>query len=815
MCEQTKRYFSPRLVDYVIIVGCRHPNKYNHVTQTPELLRRYPLEDHKDFSLPPDVIFFCQPEGCINTGHQRTGFRQLTSFVFTLTEKDSNRQRFGICVNFYRHFSRRTCSIHNHNEEKFEQTDSSDDTTHTTSINEQTTNNDEINNKEHKRKRRLRNNTLTSICLISHHPFFTRFRECLVTLKTIIDACNERSSAKRTGASKGISRETVWGVLTGQACECTSNLVGHEVREIETWILRLLSAPVSIPGKTKILIETLPNEPPMLFALPDHTRFSLVDFPLHLPLELLGVDLCIRVLTLIMLENKVVFQSRDYNALTMSVLAFVALLYPLEYMFPVIPLLPTCMTGAEQLLLIPTPFIIGVPASFFPYKGMPIKKLDDTWIVDLDANQIIQPRQAEPFFDIPEFEYNILSNHLKQALSSMSIDPEPIQSFDAMLNDKSYLMTTHNSIPLPSTAYNPFIYGNDVDSVDIATRVAMVRFFNSPNILGNFNEHTRTLRLHPRAVVAFQYSSFIRSRPVKSAFIIRLAKTQAVEFFAEWSLCPDNVAFLRVQTGVYDPALIGDKPKWYSRNLTLIPFKVIEENSTLSQAVTSFNTKAHDIEHSATDESGSDSEEDTSSSDYTSLSDFVSEMINSEICGEIRVVKTYPENQEKTACVEYSTVYSPPEYLEIPDSGSNKTPSPNTSGNESSQSMSESTISSSSNSLVNSRLNSPSDDTNDIIPDLSSSIHDMDSKSSSATITPVTKSFPKPLFDSKTIMNEDNTGQISPPEIRPKNISAQGNSSQRARTTVSRTDSHDSTASALTMKSGRLHRVDISYLSFL
>ena len=43
----------------------------------------------------------------------------------------------------------------------------------------------------------------------------------------------------------------------------------------------------------------------MLFALPDHTRFSLVDFPLHLPLELLGVDLGIRVLTLIMLESKV------------------------------------------------------------------------------------------------------------------------------------------------------------------------------------------------------------------------------------------------------------------------------------------------------------------------------------------------------------------------------------------------------------------------------------------------------------------------------------------------------------------------------
>ncbi len=56
-----------------------------------------------------------------------------------------------------------------------------------------------------------------------------------------------------------LSRETVWGVLTGQACECTSNLVGDEVREIETWILRLLSAPVSIPGKTKILVKKKKN----------------------------------------------------------------------------------------------------------------------------------------------------------------------------------------------------------------------------------------------------------------------------------------------------------------------------------------------------------------------------------------------------------------------------------------------------------------------------------------------------------------------------------------------------------------------------
>lgn len=47
--------------------------------------------------------------------------------------------------------------------------------------------------------------------------------------------------------------------------------------------------------------------------------------------------------------SQVILQSRDYNALSMSVMAFVAMIYPLEYMFPVIPLLPTCMASAEQV----------------------------------------------------------------------------------------------------------------------------------------------------------------------------------------------------------------------------------------------------------------------------------------------------------------------------------------------------------------------------------------------------------------------------------------------------------------------------------
>ena len=84
-------------------------------------------------------------------------------------------------------------------------------------------------------------------------------------------------------------------------------------------------------------------------------------------------------------------------------------------------------------------------------------------------------------------------------------------------------------------------------------------------MLANFGEHTRTLRLYPRPIVAFQSASFLRSRSAnckQTEFLAAFAASQSVECFAEWALMPSNLAFQRVQTSVYDPRAIGDKPKW-------------------------------------------------------------------------------------------------------------------------------------------------------------------------------------------------------------------------------------------------------------
>ncbi|XP_028812057.1 MAP kinase-activating death domain protein isoform X39 [Denticeps clupeoides] len=649
-----KKKMCPRLLDYLVVVGARQPSS-DSVAQTPQLLRRYPLEDHADFPLPPDVVFFCQPEGCLSIRQRRVSLRDDSSFVFTLTDKDSGVVRYGICVNFYRSFQR---GHHRPRTDKGDKGPLAETAVEATEKSDLPA--DELvpppasgdafppgdlgtgRSPRQRRKPRVaprnRNSTLTSLCMLSHYPFFSTFRECLYILKRMVDCCSHRLT-QRTGLPKGTQRDTMWRVFTGalsvEEKEKGSQLL-QDLREVESWVYRLLRSPVPVATLRRVDVEVLPHDmqPPLTFALPDSSRFSLVDFPLHLPLELLGVDACLQVLTCILLEHKVVLQSRDYNALSMSVMAFVAMIYPLEYMFPVIPLLPTCMASAEQLLLAPTPYIIGVPASFFLYKS-DFKMPDDVWLVDLDCNKVIAPTNAEILPPLPEPESSELKKHLKQALASMSLNTQPILNLEKFQEGQELplLPPGRDKASPSSTEFNPLIYGNDVDSVDVATRVAMVRFFNSPNVLQGFQMHTRTLRLFPRPVVAFQATSFLASRPRRSPFAEKLSHTQAVEYYGEWALNPSNLAFQRIHNNVYDPSLIGDKPKWYAHQLQPVYYRVYDGSSQLAEAM-SRPLEDEGNYSDPTDDSGSDSEAYDSSSSYSSLGDFVNEMIRGDIQGD-------------------------------------------------------------------------------------------------------------------------------------------------------------------------------------
>ena len=56
------------------------------------------------------------------------------------------------------------------------------------------------------------------------------------------------------------SQCSVWSVLSNSMSNNISGVVLHDVREIESWITRLISCPVPSPGKNKVVIELLPPE---------------------------------------------------------------------------------------------------------------------------------------------------------------------------------------------------------------------------------------------------------------------------------------------------------------------------------------------------------------------------------------------------------------------------------------------------------------------------------------------------------------------------------------------------------------------------
>ncbi|OON20464.1 DENN domain protein, partial [Opisthorchis viverrini] len=425
----TLNFICPRLLDYLVVVGRNENTDSCLPKHTPQLLRCYPNTNHKDFELPKEVVFFCQPDGCL-ISNRSTADLGPESFIFTLTDKDTGKVRFGISLNFFRLLCEDQSDKRSGNEVGQVRT-------------------------EHSAASAGNWASLTTFCLISHHPFFSKFRKCLHLLKHLVDSAQLFLDRTTNPSQPGQVWSLMTGGVTGQTA--TDAVCQRLFAEIETWIYRILSTPAPLPERSCVYLSAVPDsiEPPLIFALPDKTRLTLVDFPLHLPLELLGVQTCLKVLTAIMLEQK----SRDYNALTMSVMAFTAMLYPLQYMFPAIPLLPTNLDGAENLLLSPTPFLIGIPANFLSQKKS-FYIPPDVWLVDLDTNRLMGSSSLDPIPPLPQKEGQELVRHLEHALTSMSSErPRP--------DDQSAAGQSQPSEIDLQTAVD------DVDSVDVATRVAM------------------------------------------------------------------------------------------------------------------------------------------------------------------------------------------------------------------------------------------------------------------------------------------------------------------------------------------------------
>lgn len=131
---------------------------------------------------------------------------------------------------------------------------------------------------------------------------------------------------------------------------------------------------------------------PPLIPLPETTWISPEVFHVHLKkcvcfscfLEMLLVWKQITILSLRMKPLPIVCAYLQWHRLTLSwgcthLWLVASLCYHMQTLF--------LIKSLFQLLLAPTPYIIGVPASFFLYK-LDFKMPDDVWLIDLDTNRV-------------------------------------------------------------------------------------------------------------------------------------------------------------------------------------------------------------------------------------------------------------------------------------------------------------------------------------------------------------------------------------------------------------------------------------------
>ncbi len=95
-----------RLVDYLVLVGPKKKRTFDvsHAyptrsydqcsTAPPVILNRFPSADHPDFELAYDVSYFCQPEG--SNSHSE----ETKTHLFMLTYTETNRKTYGMCLSF-------------------------------------------------------------------------------------------------------------------------------------------------------------------------------------------------------------------------------------------------------------------------------------------------------------------------------------------------------------------------------------------------------------------------------------------------------------------------------------------------------------------------------------------------------------------------------------------------------------------------------------------------------------------------------------------------------------------------------------------
>ncbi|XP_047013890.1 myotubularin-related protein 13 isoform X4 [Ictalurus punctatus] len=245
---------------------------------------------------------------------------------------------------------------------------------------------------------------------------------------------------------------------------------------LEGLVANLLTCIVPTAGGSQKLF-SLGAGDRQLIQTPLNDDLPVTNKSVALLFQQLGIQNVLSLFCAVLTEHKVLFHSTSYQRLGEACRALEALMFPLKYSYPYIPILPS---GLLEVLSSPTPFIIGVHSMF----QSEIQELLDVIVADLDGGTI----------KIPE------CIHLSQL-------PEPLvhtthSCLSAVLHPD--LEIADNAFPPPRSA------ASNLKLLDKEVRAVFLRLF--AQLFQGYRSCLQLIRIHSEPVIHFHKAAFLGQR---------------------------------------------------------------------------------------------------------------------------------------------------------------------------------------------------------------------------------------------------------------------------------------------------------------
>ncbi|XP_066439636.1 myotubularin-related protein 13 isoform X4 [Eleutherodactylus coqui] len=234
-----------------------------------------------------------------------------------------------------------------------------------------------------------------------------------------------------------------------------------------------------------------------LIQTPLYDSLPVTGTSVALLFQQLGIQNVLSLFCAVLTENKVLFHSSSFQRLSDACRALEALMYPLKYSYPYIPILPAQLL---EVLSSPTPFIIGVHSVFCSE----LHDLLDVIIADLDGGTI----------KIPECIH-------------LSPLPEPLLH----QTQTALSLVLHPDLEVADYAFPPLRTSlSHIKMLDKEVRAVFLRLF--AQVFQGYRSCLQLIRIHAEPVIHFHKAAFLGQRGlIENDFLTKVLNGMAFAGF--------------------------------------------------------------------------------------------------------------------------------------------------------------------------------------------------------------------------------------------------------------------------------------------